>query len=132
MKDASIVGLARKGTRLSNLIVDTIIFNLIIIAHAFTFDWMGATIPDEGSNWLGVYYFVLYFAYYFSFELFFNKSPAKFITTTIVVTATGGKPSLKQVFIRSLCRLIPFECLSFLFGKVGWHDSLSNTTVIDN
>ncbi|PZR09226.1 MAG: RDD family protein [Flavobacterium psychrophilum] len=123
---------AKKGTRLSNLIVDTILFNLIIMAHAFAFDWMGNVVPEEGSNWLGVYYFVLYFAYYFLFEWFFNKSPAKFITATKVVSKHGGKPSLKEILIRSLCRLIPFDGLSYIFSETGWHDALSHTMVVDN
>lgn len=121
-----------KGTRLSNLIADTIIFHLIIMAHAFVFDWMGIDLPEEGSNWLGVYYFVLYFAYYFLFEYFFSKSPAKFATTTVVVAGNGGKPSMKDIFIRTLCRLIPFDSLSYVFGEKGWHDVLSHTMVVDD
>ena len=44
----------------------------------------------------------------------------------------GEEPKPKAIMIRSLCRLIPFDALSFLGtnGK-GWHDNLSNTYVVD-
>src|SRR5688572_16519183 len=132
MNDTHALRLAKRGTRLSNLVVDTIFFNLIIIGHAFFFEWIGVVVPEEGSVWLGVYYFTLYFAYYFLFELFANRTPAKFITTTIVLNRSGGKPSLQQILVRSLIRLIPFEWLSFLFSEVGWHDSISGTIVVDD
>ncbi len=39
----------------------------------------------------------------------------------------------KTAFIRSLCRLISFEQFSYLGGGLnGWHDSLSNTQVVQD
>ena len=40
------------------------------------------------------------------------------------------RSSLKQVFLRTLIRLIPFEAFSFLGGSKGWHDEWSGTKVI--
>ena len=69
-------------------------------------------------------------AYYMLFELFFNRTVGKFITKTIVVTEQGKKPDAKDILIRTLCPQIPFDALSYLFGRVGWHDSISKTRVI--
>ncbi|MCY1461177.1 hypothetical protein D9M71_788050 [compost metagenome] len=42
------------------------------------------------------------------------------------------RPNFKAICIRTLCRLIPFDALSFL-GKSEriWHDSISKTFVVE-
>lgn len=67
--------------------------------------------------------------YYFIFELVFQATPGKMLTGTRVVTSDGGKPSVKQLFIRSTTRLVPFEAFS-VFGNL-WHDSWSDTYVVN-
>ncbi|OXG09556.1 RDD family protein [Flavobacterium araucananum] len=69
---------------------------------------------------------------YLVMEWFFGRSFGKLMTGTIVVDKNGIKPGFDVIFIRTLCRLIPFDPLSFL-GKSGrlWHDSLSNTYVVN-
>ena len=68
------------------------------------------------------------------FEAVFQRSPGKFLTGTKVVNESGGKPTFGQILGRSLCRFIPFEAFSFLFGDssrvVGWHDKFSGTLVV--
>ncbi len=74
---------------------------------------------------IGLVYFIL-------LETFFQKSLGKFITKTIVVLKDGSKPGIGDIFIRSLCRYIPFDALSFLGDQGrGWHDSISETYVVD-
>lgn len=69
--------------------------------------------------------------YYIFFETTYGKTPAKFITKTVVVDERGMKPTRNQILIRSFARLIPFEAFSFLFFPTrGWHDSLSKTFVV--
>lgn len=72
-------------------------------------------------------------AYYGLTETYYSKSLAKFITKTIVVMADGSKPSHSVILIRSFCRLIPLEFISFLFSfpPRGWHDLFSQTYVVD-
>ena len=43
----------------------------------------------------------------------------------------GTKPDAQTIIKRTLCRLIPFDGLSF-FGTPsrGWHDSMSDTYVV--
>ncbi len=73
----------------------------------------------------------VYVAYYILFEHLFARTPAKWVTRTIVVNEEGRKPSLGQCVGRSFARLIPFEAFSFLGAKArGWHDSMSNTYVV--
>jgi uncharacterized RDD family membrane protein YckC len=63
-------------------------------------------------------------------EYKFQKTPAKFITKTKVVLEDGSRPSGQKILYRTLCRLIPFDNVSFLFTKVGIHDKLSGTRVV--
>ena len=122
--------IADKGTRFGNYLLDTIGFFAIIILHAFILDGLLHVIPDDGSPFLGVYYFVLYFGYHFLFEYFFGRTPGKFVTNTRVTGFDGHKPATKALLIRNASRLIPFDNLSFLFGATGWHDSISETQVV--
>jgi len=121
---------ADKITRFGNYIIDKIGLISIIILHAFILDSWLHVIPAEGSPFLGLYFFILYFAYHFLFEYFFSKTPGKFFTKTKVADLTGAKPKTKTLIIRNLCRLIPFDNISFLIGQTGWHDRISETKVI--
>lgn len=61
-----------------------------------------------------------------------SRSIGKYLTKTKVVLEDGSTPGVKDVILRSLCRIIPFEVFSFL-GETGrgWHDSISDTYVVD-
>ena len=76
--------------------------------------------------------YTFFITYYFSMEALTQKTFGKYITNTMVVLKNGEKPATKDLLIRSLCRIIPFNALSFLGenGK-GWHDSISETFVVD-
>lgn len=85
------------------------------------------------ENWGDTVFGIMIMAtYYITFEGIFNKSVAKFITRTKVVRMDGSKPSFGTILLRTVCRFIPFEILSF-FGSnpIGWHDRLSGTIVIN-
>jgi len=65
-------------------------------------------------------------------EIFLSRTLAKFVTGTIVVMQDGSRPDRDTIMIRSVCRLIPFDHFSFLgTPSRGWHDSLSNTYVVN-
>ncbi|MEZ5008823.1 MAG: RDD family protein [Chitinophagales bacterium] len=77
-----------------------------------------------------VFYFTMY-SWWFIFEYIFNKTPSKFITRTRVVHEDGSKPTIKDIIIRTVARLIPFEFVSFFMGRsFGLHDMLSKTRVV--
>ncbi|WP_299626542.1 RDD family protein [uncultured Tenacibaculum sp.] len=69
--------------------------------------------------------------YYIIFEATTGRSLAKFITKTKVVDKNGEKPNVYTIFLRTICRFIPFEPFSF-FGNEdsGWHDTISETRVV--
>ncbi len=67
--------------------------------------------------------------YYPFFEILFGSTPAKFLTESRVINDTAEKPSISDIFKRSLYRNIPFNAVSF-FWKTGLHDSLSYTHVV--
>lgn len=51
---------------------------------------------------------------------------------TKVINEAGEAPDFKEALLRSLCRLIPFDAFSFLGSDGrGWHDSITNTYVVD-
>jgi uncharacterized RDD family membrane protein YckC len=72
-----------------------------------------------------------YFLYYFLMENYVGgRTVAKYITGTKVISTDGTKPTTQQMMYRSLSRIVPFDGLSFL-GVNGWHDSWSDTRVIN-
>jgi len=74
--------------------------------------------------------FLIFFGYYYLMEVNYQKTVAKFITKTKVVTKNGSKPNKSDILVRTFCRLIPFDNISFLFTRNGFHDRLSNTRII--
>ena len=64
--------------------------------------------------------------------IFRGKTLGKLITATLVACAEGNLPTFSQFLKRNLIRAVPFNALSAL-GRpcVPWHDSLSDTYVID-
>lgn len=78
---------------------------------------------------IGVFLSLLYYSF---FEGITGRSIGKYFTKTRVVDENGDKPTFNAIFIRSLCRFIPFEAFSFLGDNaIGWHDSMSKTRVVD-
>ena len=48
----------------------------------------------------------------------------KIITRTKVVICLGEKPHFFTIFVRTLCRIIPLDPLTFVAKGYGWHDNL--------
>ncbi|MBI5474379.1 MAG: RDD family protein [Ignavibacteriae bacterium] len=129
--------LAGRGKRIANFIVDMIAFFVVWILISLTlavldFDY---SYVDETGQQIPIASLILliptYWGYFLFTEYKFQKTLGKIITKTILVSDTGGKPSFKQILIRTLCRSIPFEYFSY-FGTVeGTHDRLSKTRVIE-
>jgi uncharacterized RDD family membrane protein YckC len=132
--------LASHGQRFINYIIDAAIVYSLIFGLSFTMvliaDFPGATSLLEwleNSNGLEEYlvYFLIMIPYFTLMESIFSKSFGKFITKTIVVLEDGSKPESGIILKRTLCRIIPFDALSFLGSPSrGWHDSIANTYVV--
>lgn len=113
-------------TRFTHFVVDTIIW--LIISAILTFPLNA----NDGIQMLAGYVilFATFVGYYSFMEIKYQKTVAKFITKTKVVTSNGNKPEMGDIMRRTFCRLIPFDRVSFLFTQNGFHDRLSNTTII--
>ncbi|PZR38286.1 MAG: hypothetical protein DI538_10060 [Azospira oryzae] len=127
-----------KGTRFLNRLFDALLF-ILIIYHSY--QWWAYTFESffDNTGYEVVQFMIVlleYFlmvVYYLIMEYFFHTSFGKVFTQTTVINAQGGYPSFTTTLVRSLCRLIPFDSLSFLFGNgSGWHDRLSNTGVVED
>jgi uncharacterized RDD family membrane protein YckC len=112
--------------RFLNFIVDTIVWFIIV---AILTSQLNA---KDASQMLFGYliFFASYIGYYAFMETKFQKTIGKFITKTKVVNKNGTKPKGGDILRRTFCRLIPFDRISFLFTPNGFHDRLSNTTII--
>lgn len=125
------LSLASKGLRFTNFLIDYILF--IVIYFVFR---------NYFSNLLGLIYWgngliqlLIDWFFYFAFMtmqefLFKGRTIGKFITGTKAVTINGTEPHFGMYAIRSLCRMVPFELISFL-GETGWHDTWSKTRVVN-
>jgi hypothetical protein len=69
---------------------------------------------------------VIFVVYYLFMEALFSTTLGKLVTRTRVVMVSGEKPMFSDIAIRTACRLIPLDPLSF-FGGNGWHDNFSKT-----
>lgn len=126
--------------RFFNYLLDNIFILVILFVLGVFLGFISTLFGVNGIiNWLqnvsdleGRLIFIVFaFLYYLVTEGFFGRSIAKFITGTIVVDENGIKPSFGTIFKRSLCRIIPFDGLSFLGSGRGWHDSMSDTYVVN-
>lgn len=132
--------LASHGQRFINYLIDYIC-QVVMMFGAFVIILMVASssgnkniVADiESVTDVVKYAFVsvIILIYYNIFEIFFSVTIGKLITNTLVVDRNGNKPTTDEILLRSICRLIPFEILSFLGapGK-GWHDAISKTYVV--
>jgi uncharacterized RDD family membrane protein YckC len=108
-----------KGIRITNYIIDILaIFILCLII----------TIVFSNSNSKSLTFYLVMFFYYLLLEGITGQTLGKMITKTKVVLKDGSKPNFLRILMRSVCRLIPIDAFSYLFGSgLGIHDSLSST-----
>lgn len=130
MNNEVLVDYANKTTRFFNHVIDILFFWILWIAHVFLFDV--ETVADLSSGVVRIIYFtIFFFLYHFLFELLFGRTIGKFITGTKVIDEDGNKPNFLTLLVRNAGRLIPFNAISFLLFKAGWHDAISKTTVVN-
>lgn len=115
------------GIRLIHLCIDGIAQMVLFILFIDMFgDMLSGLANDWGFTFLLLSFFLLY---YVTFEYAIQATPAKLLTGCVVTNSQKGRASFKQIIIRSLCRFIPLDAISFLFGA-GLHDRLSETQVV--
>jgi uncharacterized RDD family membrane protein YckC len=117
-----------KKKRLINFIVDLIVIGVLM---EVTFRIEEVVESKEAIKMLRV--IIVCGGYYIPMEYFFGKTVGKIITKSKVVSSDGSRISFRTSVIRNLCRLIPFEFASLALGydAKAWHDTLSNTCVVE-
>lgn len=136
----SIKVLASKEKRFINMLIDVFAYQgLSFVAGVILGVLSLIGIEDPLNYFLSmgtigelVFGIVIVMGYFIIFEAITQRTLGKYVTKTIVLMEDGSKPKTQDIIIRSLCRLIPFEAFSFL-GETGrgWHDSMSDTYVVD-
>jgi hypothetical protein len=128
---------ASKGIRLLHFVLDFFIAISLTSPFMLIFgDWidrMHFRNRDLYQFFLMLIFGFHRFLYYGMMECLFKVTPVKYLTSSRVIREHGpGLPSVNNFMVRTCCRFIPFDSVSFL-GSSGWHDSLSQTSVvIDN
>jgi len=133
--------LAARNKRFVNYVIDTLItYVTALFVFYFSFRLYENTnikTPEDWAVILNSFDFMLYdyiaiIMYYGLLESLVMRSSGKYVTDTMVIMRDGSKPTSTAILIRTLCRIIPFEFVSF-FGRlpVGLHDVLSKTVVVD-
>jgi len=123
--------LAGKGRRFANLILDTFGYELLVFVLAFVLSLTSRSLAQEIAAHSFLFAIIIMLAYYAGCETLFGRTLAKLVTGTRVVSETGEPATFRQVLIRTLCRMVPFEPFSCLGDPpVGWHDRWSGTRVV--
>lgn len=119
--------------RLLNLFIDYFCYLIFALGIGAAIGVIGGEAAVDAIDQIPSFLFgmIIISIYYILFEATTGRTPAKYLTGTMVVTIDGKKPGFGQIVIRTLCRFIPFEQFSFL-GKNprGWHDKISKTIVV--
>lgn len=133
--------LASRTNRFVNFIIDSILVGLLQVGatggcnalyHKFGNEALNIGLPVIGNMKYLLLATAINIVYFGLFESLIMRTPGKFVTNTMVVKEDGTRPDDGRIFLRTLCRLIPLEFLSFLWRPgIGLHDSFSRTRVVD-
>lgn len=130
------LNLAAQPLRFLNVVIDMVVFLVIWFFSAVVLMILGLdqTFTDETGEPFPIVPIItlipIFWGYYILTEYYFQRTLGKVLTQTKVVSETGDKPTLKQITIRTLCRSIPMEYVSYLASPEGLHDKLSKTRVV--
>jgi uncharacterized RDD family membrane protein YckC len=129
---------ASKSKRFANYVVDRIVIFGLAYAGGYVIGMLKVASIDmpydlllamgTAGNYVVGYFMFLF--YYVVMEGAFGLTLGKLVTGTRVVNGMGAKPSWGTILGRSFARIVPFEPFSF-FGNTGWHDSWTETRVVD-
>ena len=136
---------ASPGQRFVNFLIDTVVLCNFVFSGIIGFSvgvilvLLGyqSFVTDLSSNMFQTYlfnYVVGSVAVILSYTIIEGASRGrtlgKLITKTQVVKEDGSPITFKDAFLRSLCRLVPFEPFSAFSGHP-WHDKWTKTVVIN-
>ncbi len=118
------------GGRIINFVLDTILIALIAYG---AYRWWYFQVMYWNYRFIPYYQFlfVTIFVYYTLFEFFFSRTPAKLLSLSRVRNMSNGKPSLGQILLRSLLRLVLIDAFFIPFFNRPLHDQWSKTRVVE-
>ncbi len=122
---------ATTGARFADYIIDSIAYSirLMIVLVGLILSGM-VSIREDDTLFSYVCVFTAILGYYTLIEsITQGKTLGKYITGTRAVKEGGSPITLGDAFMRSICRLVPFEVLC-AFGGNPWHDRWTKTMVI--
>jgi uncharacterized RDD family membrane protein YckC len=123
------VRIVETGPRIGYWLLDTICILLLTGGAIFT---CFALIEDrrllsEVVNFLAA---TISLVFYFLFEFFYQQTPGKMILGYVVINDKAHDPTMRDIAIRTICRMLPFEAFSCFSENGGWHDRFSQTYVV--
>ena len=120
-----------RRVRFLNWLIDTALC-LLLFVIAIRLFVPANSITATQSRMLKYIFLLFNFVYYLVFEALLGKTPAKYVTRTVLNSDTQNELTFTQVLIRSLSRYIPLEPLFIFFreDKKSLHDVLSKTQLI--
>jgi uncharacterized RDD family membrane protein YckC len=135
--------LATQGQRFFNWLVDNILLRLIIqfVTGQFFVEmmfnlWPEYTIRVFSETSFETYFVsylisIIHYIFYYTIceKAFKGYTLGKLITGTRAIKMDGQELTLKDAFLRSLSRMVPFEVFSG-FSEQPWHDTWTNTGVV--
>ncbi|HMO60798.1 MAG TPA: RDD family protein [Ferruginibacter sp.] len=122
---------ASTGQRFANYLIDIIVYYILVIILTIPTGLMTSMAYGGGS--IGLYYLVAlgtFFGYYILLEGGKGRTIGKMVTKTRVITTNGEPLTYSKVFLRTLCRIVPFEFISAFIGPQMWHDKWTDTMVV--
>lgn len=133
---------ASQGKRIANYFIDIIcayvclflVGTLLLSSHSSNESTTLLQESESPFEGLASLFALLSFSgYYFLTEfLMKGRTIGKLITGTRAITTRHEYLTAGYAFKRSLCRLVPFDALSFLFSSgYGWHDKWTDTMVVN-
>lgn len=135
---------ASTGQRFLNLIIDNVFmqYGLSYLTGIMVGYVLVTFFPETASRLFGnengfaaiasgyLIVTINYLVYYtFCEKVFKGYTVGKLITGTRAIRLDGGELTVKDAFLRSASRLVPFEAFSAL-GGAPWHDTWTKTMVI--
>ncbi len=124
------------ASRFMNFAVDYAFIAFIVMAVYFLMAVLFDQNQSNSTTFIALTSFIslgIYFLYYIILEYSRQQTLGKMVTNTYVINEYAEPISIFQAFMRTLCRWIPFEFITFLLpqnGSHGLHDSIPKTWVV--
>jgi uncharacterized RDD family membrane protein YckC len=120
---------ASQNQRFGHHLLDMLFYFVLVALVGFVLGLLGlGSIISQGYRY--VLSFSIMFIYYSASEAFFGRTLGKLFTKTKVVSEDGSPLKIGSALLRTSCRFIPFDGISFMVKPVGWHDKISKTRVV--